>query len=58
VGLYPKALANTALRDATRAWLSAHQDAALHCAASCSRISPTSSGRWPPRPATPSPSRS
>ena len=28
VGLYPKALANVALRDATRAWLSAHQDAA------------------------------
>ncbi len=28
VGLYPKALANVELRDATRAWLSAHQDAA------------------------------
>ncbi|UWF78518.1 aminopeptidase N [Microbacterium neungamense] len=28
VGLYPKALADTALRDATRSWLSAHQDAA------------------------------
>jgi aminopeptidase N len=28
VGLYPAALANTQLRDATRAWLSAHKDAA------------------------------
>ncbi|MFZ8757202.1 aminopeptidase N [Microbacterium sp. HMH0099] len=28
VGLYPAALANTALRDATRAWLAAHTDAA------------------------------
>ena len=28
VGLYPKALADTALRDATRAWLSANQEAA------------------------------
>ncbi|MFD5214990.1 aminopeptidase N [Microbacterium sp. NPDC058345] len=27
VGLYPRALANVELRDATRAWLSAHQDA-------------------------------
>ncbi|WP_336626104.1 MULTISPECIES: aminopeptidase N [unclassified Microbacterium] len=28
IGLYPAALANTALRDATRRWLEAHQDAA------------------------------
>ena len=28
VGLYPAALANTALRDATRAWLSQNADAA------------------------------
>ena len=28
VGLFPTALADTGLRDATRAWLSAHQDAA------------------------------
>ncbi|WP_309064379.1 aminopeptidase N [Microbacterium sp.] len=27
VGLYPRSLANVALRDATRAWLAAHQDA-------------------------------
>ena len=28
IGLYPAALANAALRDATRRWLDAHQDAA------------------------------
>ncbi|MBN9176285.1 MAG: aminopeptidase N [Microbacterium sp.] len=28
IGLYPASLANTALRDATRRWLDAHQDAA------------------------------
>jgi small-conductance mechanosensitive channel len=51
IGLYP-ALANAALRDATRRWLDAHQDAAQPCVASCGRTSPGSSAPSQSRSAT------